>query len=130
MPSLFNIKKGFTSLIRENGRWWLPVWVFWRYRVTKGWFTNTIDPGFQPHQCLFANMWMRTARQVLHQRWIWVFFCTQATKHASKEIHPGFETHGRCYQRSKNRGISRPLKKRLMSCKFFFLKKDGVPIML
>ena len=35
---------------------------------------------------------------------------TQARKHA-KGIHPGFETHCRCHQKSKNRGISGLTKK-------------------
>ena len=44
------------------------------------WGSGTIDPELEPHQCLFASMWIRTgqlpcwpsrSQQVSHQRWIW-----------------------------------------------------------
>ena len=53
------------------------------------------------HQCLFTNTWIGMTwlpcsplrgQQVSHQRWIWGFHCTQATKHACEGIHPGFKT--------------------------------------
>ena len=46
--------------------------------------------------------------------------CVQETKHASKGIHPGFETQDRHHQESKT-GVSVAHKKRLV-LQFFFLK--------
>ena len=48
------------------------------------WGSGTIDPELEPHQCLFASMWIRTgqlpcwsarSQQVSHQRWIWGLSC-------------------------------------------------------
>ena len=47
----------------------------------------------------------------------------QATKHASKGIHSGFETQGRHHQKSKT-GVSVVPEKGLMSSKYFFKKKS------
>ena len=45
--------------------------------------------------------WPLYSQQVSHQRWIWGIHCVQARKHTSEGIHPGFETQGRCHQKSK-----------------------------
>ena len=46
-----------------------------------------------------------------------IFFrCTQATKHPSKLIHPGFGTQGRHHQKSKT-GVSVALQKGLVPSK-------------
>ena len=51
------------------------------------WGSGTIDPRLEPYQCLFTSMWIRMAwlpcwqprgQQVLHQRWIWRFHCTES----------------------------------------------------
>ena len=52
----------------------------------------------------------------LHQRWIWGFCCTQVMKNAGEGIHPGFETQGTHYQKSK-KGYQWPHRKGLMSSK-------------
>ena len=46
-----------------------------------------------------------SGQQVLHQRRISGIHCTQAMKYTGKGIHPGFETQGRCHQKSKT-GLS------------------------
>ena len=66
--------------------------------------------------------WLPRGQQVSHQRWIWGIHCMLATKHISKRIHPGFETQGRCHQKSKT-GLSMAQQKGLMSSKQF-LKND------
>ena len=48
---------------------------------------------------------------------------TQVRKHA-EGIHPGFETEGRCHQKSKNMGISGPIK-RTHVLQNFKIKKDA-----
>ena len=87
-----------------------------------------INPSLELHQCLLTRMWMRMAQllcwpprgqQVSHQRWIWGFCCS--TKHVSKGIHPGFETKGRCRQKSKT-GTPADPQQGLRSYKHFFEK--------
>ena len=78
------------------------------------WGGAMVDPRLKPHQCLFASMRISTAQlprgqQVSHQRWIWGFCCTQATKHAREGIQPGFETQGDITI-SPKQGISGPTK--------------------
>ena len=66
--------------------------------------------------------WLSRGQQVLHQRWIWGIHCTQAMKHTSEGIHPGFETQGRRHQKSK-RGVSVALQKDRCPLKKFLKRK-------
>ena len=68
---------------------------------------------------VYLSWWKR---QVSHHRWIWGIRCVQARKHASEGIHPGFETQGRCHQKSKT-GVSVALQKRTCVLQIFKKKK-------
>ena len=69
-----------------------------------------------PYTCLYSvhHYWWK--RQVSYQRWIGGIRCAQARKHVSDIIHPGFETQGRCHQKSKT-GVSVAPQKGLVSYK-------------
>ena len=57
--------------------------------------------------------WPLSSQQVSHQRWTW-----ESHKQKSKHrIHPGFETQGRCLQKSKTGVSVLPPTKGLMSSK-------------
>ena len=111
---------------------WLHCYMlnFWNFEYKFSLSSGTIDPRLEPHKCLFTSTWIGLAwlpywpprgQQVLHQRWILGFYCTQVTKYASKVIHPGIETQGRCNQMSKT-GVSVATQKGIMSSKFFLKK--------
>ena len=51
--------------------------------------SSPLDHGLKPRQCLYKAV---KKSEVSHQRWIWGIYSMQATKHASKGIHPGFES--------------------------------------
>ena len=92
-----------------------------------------LAPLLEPHQCLFAGTWKKMVQlpcwlpkgqQVSHHRWIQGLSCTQATKHTSKRIHPGFKTQRRYHQKSKT-GLSVAPQKGL---KFLKIKQLGITI--
>ena len=93
--------------------------------------SRTLYPGFKPHQCHYVD-------QVCGSKWLSCHTgCQEGVAsevnlknpwHTGREtcwqgVHPGFETQGRCHQKS-NTGVSVAPQKGLMSLKFFKEKRS------